>query len=304
MPTNRRETVHLGPGSEEWLDWRETVRSASEAPIIMGAAPAYWERNSWADLRNPKPQEPSDYTREIWAYGHRREEEYRRAHHPHLMAVNLQRGDYGASLDIADLDHPFDGPIWWEVKSPVKATSKIWAVAADAPTPDDIRAGLAHVWWQLVHQAYVVGGGRCYLVVTDPRGDGQIVLPIPVTALMADWPILRAEWEAFGEGLEPGIRDEAWEMAARDYLAADGLYKEAVDGRKQSRSRLLSLAQEHSDPRGGGVMVITSRREGNIDYRRMATDLYQKLDLGEEFDEMAERYRKPGFAIQTVRRTK
>ena len=42
-------------------------------------------------------------------------------------------------------------------------------------------------------------------------------------------------------------------------------------------------------------MVITSRREGNIDYRRMATDLYQKLDLGEEFDEMAERYRKTGF---------
>ena len=96
MPTNRRETVHLGPGTDAWLDWRETVRSASEAPIIMGAAPAYWERNSWADLRNPNPpKEPSDYTREIWAYGHRREEEYRRAHHPHLMAVNLQRGDYG-----------------------------------------------------------------------------------------------------------------------------------------------------------------------------------------------------------------
>ena len=296
-------TVDVQPNTEGWHQWRQNVRSASDAPIIMGCAPTYWERRTWAALRTSEPRpEPSDYTRQIWAYGHAREAAYREAHYPHLGPVNLQRGDYGASLDIAELDNPF-GPLWWEVKSPTKETSKMWQLAADAPSHLRIRDELPHVWWQLVHQAHVVGGGHCYLVVTDPRGRGHITLPVPYTALAADWPLLRPEWEAYAEGLEPGIRDDAWEWAAKTYLEADTVHREATAEKKKARARLLELAAEQDNPRGAGVSVTESKREGRIDYRAMARDLLTDLDEG-DFDEVSEKFRKPGFTVQTIRRTK
>ena len=296
--------VDVEPGSEGWRQWRRKVRSASDAAVIMGCAPSYWERRTWADLRSTVPRPaPSYYTRQIWAYGHAREEAYRERYHPHLSAVNLQRGDYGASLDIAELGAPL-GSRWWEVKSPIAETSKMWE-AAQSAEPWLIRSKIPHVWWQLVHQAYVVGDDMsvCYLVVNRPTGVGQVTIPIPHGALVADWRLLKSEWEAYAAGLDAGIRDEGWDTAAKAYLEADDALKEATADRKRARERLLALAEEEDDPRGAGVAVSTSKREGRVDYKTMAFDLVPDLP-DDDWEELAEKYRKPGFTVQTIRRIK
>ena len=48
------------------------------------------------------------------------------------------------------------------------------------------------------------------------------------------------------------------------------------------------------------MSVVTSSREGTIDYKTMARDL---LDGRLDFDVYGERYRKPGYTVTSIRRT-
>ena len=91
--------------------------------------------------------------------------------------------------------------------------------------------------------------------------------------------------------------DEGWDAAAKVYLEADDALKEATDLRKSARKKLLALAEEKDDPRGAGVSVSSSTREGRIDYKTMAYDLTPDLEL-------VEKYRNPSYTVQTIRRTK
>ena len=44
------QIVPIEQNTPEWLDWRKGKATASQAAIIMGAAPNYWKVRTWEDL--------------------------------------------------------------------------------------------------------------------------------------------------------------------------------------------------------------------------------------------------------------
>ena len=291
-----RVFVPLEQNSDQWQEWRAGVRSASDAPVIMGAAPSYWEKRTWDDLRNPPEREVSEFTQRLWDMGHRRERWYRQAHGLPIEPACLQRGEYAASLDGF-----FEGlgDSWWEIKSVRSGSSRMWTRFPVGMHYREVRehmlAELAHVWWQLVHQAHVVGSGTCFFVAIGPK---QRILEkaIPAPILLQDWPALREQWELWAGGGQPGQSDDAWLTAAREYLAAKEAHEEATERLKKARATALALASETDHPEGGGIKVVTSTRVGTVDWRTAARD--RGVD-----DELAEKYRRPDFEVTSIRRS-
>jgi len=303
------EIIEAEPNTEAWHEWRRSVLSASRAPVIMQCAPRYYRTTTWDQLRGTvEVPEPSEQTRKAWAHGHQREAAYKQARPYVGESVNLQRGRYGASLDAANLDDPF-GPMWWEIKAPTSKRSLMWTQMTDldSPDPGGVREALPHIWWQLVHQAYVIGDpdGVCHLVVMNPTGTSRHrSLTISAHRLLADWPDLEEQWELFRAGGQPGLADEAWVTAAHAYLEADDNVKTWTEVKKRRRAKVLELASEEPDrAMGGGVKVVTAKREGSIDWKTMARDVLVGMDV-DEFDSLAERYRKPDYSVTTIRRVK
>ena len=300
-----RQIVAVEANTPEWHKWRATVRTASQSALIMGVYP-YSPKLTWDDLRERKcPMlcahecpELDGFTRHLFDRGHRMETEWLKAHLLRPRPVCLQRGDYSASLD-GHIDDPL-GFQWWEIKTVRDARSRMWRYQCSDTAM--LKADHPHVWWQLVHQAHVVGDPMaiCLLVVVlDASTWWQ--MRVPVAELLADWAALCEQWEQYAAGGQPGLADDAWLTAAAEYLAAKEAADLAAETLKQARAKVLGLAAEQDDKAvGGGIQVITSSRQGAIDYKTMANDLSKDIP---NFDQYAERYRRPDFPIQSIRKT-
>ena len=250
----RRQIVDVVPNTSEWYEWRASVRTASQAPVIMGAAPSYWEVRTWDQLRNlPVGERPAPVRvcASLYDRGHRMEQEWMAAHVLRPHPVCLQRDNYSASLD-GHIEDPL-GFQWWEIKTVRNRRSQMWAQKpSDA---SEVRERFPHVWWQLVHQAHVVGdlSAICLLVVVlDETVWHQV--RVPVDKLLADWPALEEQWDVFAAGGQPGLQDEAWLDAALSYLEADKSLK-AADLRKKLARKQLLIPWRLRNPTGYGVGV-------------------------------------------------
>ena len=301
-----REIVAVEANTPEWHEWRATVRTASQAPVIMGAAPSYWQTRTWDQLRNEPVGErpaPDEFTQALYDRGHRMEQQWLKAHVLRPRPVCLQRGPFSASLD-GHIDDPL-GFQWWEIKTVRNARSKLWQNRCT-----EAHKVPAHVWWQLVHQAHVVGdpSAICLLVVVLSETEWY-QLRVNASLLLDYWHTLEEQWEQYAAGGQPGLADDAWLTAAGDYLAAKEAADSAAETLKQARATVLGLAAEQDGKAvGGGIQVITSSRQGSIDYKTMAREWMRKFEgmhMQEgEFDEEAERFRKPDFPIQSIRKTR
>ena len=292
-----RQVIAIEANTSEWHKWRATVRTASQAPVIMGAAPSYWETRTWDQLRNEPVGErpaPDEFTQALYDRGHRMEQAWLKAHVLRPRPVCLQRGEYSASLD-GHIDDPL-GFQWWEIKTVRNGRSRMWRYQCSDTAM--LKADHPHVWWQLVHQAHVVGdpSAICLLVVVlDTETWWQ--MRVPIAELLADWPALEEQWEQYAAGGQPGLADTAWLTAAGDFLAAKASADLAAEALKQARAKVLGLAAEQTGRAvGGGIQVITSSRQGSIDWKTLAAD--HQLD-----EEQIERYRRPDFPVTTIRKT-
>ena len=200
-----RVFVPLEQNSDQWQEWRASVRSASDAPVIMGAAPSYWQKRTWDDLRNPPEREVSEFTRRLWDMGHRREAWYREAHGLPIEPACVQRGDYAASLDGF-----FEGlgDSWWEIKSVRSGSSRMWTRFPVGMHYSEVRehmlAELPHVWWQLVHQAHVVGLRDVLLSWPSARNSASWRRRSPRRSCLAGLAGVRGAVGAVGRGRSAG----------------------------------------------------------------------------------------------------
>ena len=212
--------MKLEQNTPEWMDWRRSRYSASEAPIIIGCAPSYWQTRTPDQLRLLKrgelEQKVSDYTRKIWQYGHDTESVARKevlGNNYKPVCVETDDGVFSASLDAYD---PSDHYLWAEIKCPfMKQRSKLWQKlelsvreemdgAAPVPSRDIIPD---YVWWQMVHQSYVLfrdegdwkdASGKVYegVLVVYIDTVNYITLSVSVDEFVADWPLLEEQWSA------------------------------------------------------------------------------------------------------------
>ena len=270
----------LEQGTGEWLAWRQDRHTASQAPVIMDACPSYYNVRSWADLRIEKVglgAEPDERTKAAWAHGAKLEDEARDLVFPAFQPLCIEydavrllsRSEdftdtektifYGGSYDGVRVHLTDEGRIktvdWCEIKCPVSGRkSKMLSAARDNRDGFTKDRVLPHTWWQLVHQALVLGpvAGDCYLGIYLPDDDCEIVR-IPAEELLRDAVDLDLEWQRFNRGEEQFSTDLAWDKAARAWIAAKD-HLDIVNGNeKEARDILADLVPDGiGEPGEGG----------------------------------------------------
>ena len=297
--------IELEQGTQEWLDWRKGLATASDAAVIMGVAPEYLETQTWNDLRLKKiglAEEASDYLKAAAERGSALEDEARAMLYPKYLPVCAETEDnvFGASLD----GYSAPDRKWLEIKCPVygrksKQYELAWVTAGEGEHPK--KRVLPHVWWQLVHQAAVIADGVdkkdfglwvCDLIIyVDP--DVYEIVTIPLETLLEDAPVLMKEWGRYFTGEDRGPNehereDEDWSTAAAEYRAAKLDEINAKLRIEKAKDDLLALA-DHDDAEGCGVKVKYSEVTGSVDWQKLAKKVYK----GEEaISDFAEGFRK------------
>lgn len=305
----------LVQGTPEWHAWRAGLAMASEAAVIMDAAPTWAPVKTWSDLRAAKvglEASRSDFLDKAAERGKDEEEKARfivcPTHRP--VCATAPRGVYGASLDGWDADMRS----WVEIKCPMKGVdSTAFKLAAADHASTDLRSRIQeHVWFQLVHQAHVVGkknADHAILIiwggfVEDIEAEGvsespYIDMVVPIDVLLEDWPMLEERWKSFLAGEAPGRHDAPWELAARQWLDAEARLKEAKADQDAARKALVELSADGDGSKGAGVKVTESTRQGNVDWPKYAAEKLHGGDVKEATKD-AESYRKPASTFHRI----
>lgn len=279
--------VNMEQGSESWHDWRQTHRQASEAPIIMDCAPAYYETRTWEDLAQIKAgfakPSPNSFGEALMHAGHEREKlsrQYIEDQTGHRYPPKcVQMGEYGASFDGLCLDeidplNPLaelpDRPIWAEIKNCKASTSKTW-IAANRDGAARERIPI-HIWWQMVHQAGVIAqtlpdSAVAELLVMIPDGKARSV-HVAIGDLLADWPTLEAEWERFASGKPQYPIPDGWAEAESEYLTAARAADDAATDLAKAKKRLIKLAGKSKRVPGKRVSFVQFNKSGSISWKK------------------------------------
>jgi putative phage-type endonuclease len=258
--------LKLVQGTKEWLDYRQTMRNASESAAVLGISPWVTPYQLWLIKTGRSRQAVTP----PMVHGTQLEPEARRAYEEttgHVMnPLVMKDGPYSASLDGITLD----GSLIVEIKCPFRGRkSELWKIASQGEVPEYYRV-------QIEHQLMVSGASEAHLWVYDGSEGLLITLRRDEVAMAR----IRQGWEGFQHHLDADIppplteadaairNDPAWTLAAEAYLQA----KAEVDGStaklEDARNHLVSLIR-HAREQGAGVSVVKLWKQGNVDYKRV-----------------------------------
>jgi putative phage-type endonuclease len=266
--------VQLTQGSQEWLDYRRTMRNASETAAVLGVSPWCTPYQLWlqktgrsvtksnAAMQRGTDLEPAarlaydTETRQI------------------MQPLVLRDGLYSASLDGMDLE----GDLIVEIKCPYKGqASTLWNDIVVGHVPDHYAA-------QIQHQLMVSGAKLAHLYVFD----GTQGILRPMEPIEHAFQRIRQGWDLFQTYLDTDtpppltdadtvLRDDAeWTRAAQAFSQAKQAADQADEAVTKAREALVALAR-HPKEQGAGVSVTRFWKAGNVDYKRIP--VLQGLDL-------------------------
>ena len=256
--------IKLEQGSPEWLAWRKTVITATDASIILGNNPwdtpyTCWQRKlglieekvSNEAMERGKRLEPDarDQFNGIWFKNMQ------------PMVVESSEYDFlGASLDgISD-----DGKNILEIKC---GGSKLHSMASRGEIP-------AYYKDQMQHQLLVTGADKCFYYSYDGR-DGICIEVYPDPEYAKTFlPLARAFWKCVALGEPPALMDSDykdmsdrpdWFLLATEYRKVNEEIKALEEVKEAKRKELLALCGDQSC-RGGGVRVMKTFMRGRVSY--------------------------------------
>jgi putative phage-type endonuclease len=258
--------LKLVQGSPEWLDYRKTMRNASETPAVLGLSPWVTPYTLWL----VKTGRSTQATNEAMVHGTKLEPEARAAYEErtgHIMnPLVLSDGAYSASLDGITLA----GDLIVEIKCPFRGQqSPLWKQATEGKVPDHYAA-------QVQHQLMVSGATTAHLWVYA-GGEGLLVTIQRDADLMER---IRERWEEFETYLDtdspPPLTeadsvlraDAEWARAAQAYLQAKQAADAADEMLEAARRALVGLLR-HPRESGEGVNVVKLWKVGAIDYKKV-----------------------------------
>ena len=281
--------IEMEQGSLEWHEHRNTYRNASEAAIIMGCAPKYWnmtKRKLWEQKQGLIGSNVSD-TNPAIVHGNNMEAAARDCFNRNFKAnvtpVVGIRDEYSASLDGYGPDS--EGQmIKVEIKCPWKGVdSEVWKMAASGQVAPYYQA-------QMLHQDYVVASEQSFFMVYI--SDDQFLI-LPHMSLQEDTDALLAAWDDWAS-CEP--EPDWYERDDETMLSLVSRHKELILQKsiidkdlKKTESQLKKEAGEKNTI-AFGCKIQTIERIGNVDYKSVP-DL-SGIDL--------ELYRKPPTQYQKI----
>jgi putative phage-type endonuclease len=258
--------VNLVQGSTEWLEYRRSMRNASETAAVLGISSWVTPYQLWLLKTGRRDQ----VVNAAMLNGTALEPEARSAYEletGHVMQpLVIQDGDYSASLDGITLQRD----LIVEIKCPMRGvSSSLWQAVEAGEVP-------GHYGAQLQHQLMVSGATLAHLWVFD--GARGLLRTIERDAsAMAE---IRDAWDGFSRFLATDTpppllpadtvlrEDAAWTEAARAYAIAKRATLVADEALERAREALVVLAG-HPREEGAGVAVTRYWKAGNVDYKRI-----------------------------------
>ncbi len=258
--------LKLIQGSQEWLDYRRTMRNASETPAVLGISPWVTPYQLWLIKTGRSTQAVT----QAMTHGTQLEPQARAAYEAqtgHVMnPLVMQDGLYSASLDGITLA----GDLLAEIKCPFRGRqSKLWREVKEGTVP-------AYYAAQIQHQMMVSGAAEAHLWVYV-EGEGLLLTLRRDEATME---AIRGAWDTFslylaGDNPPPLSEadsvqrdDPAWSEAATAFVTAKRSADSADEALEAARQRLVDLAR-HPRETGGGVSVVRLWKAGAVDYKRI-----------------------------------
>lgn len=258
--------IQLTQGSQEWLDYRRSMRNASETAAVLGLSPWCTPYQLWLQKTGRSIQAATAAIQ----HGTQLEPVARAAYEAqtgHIMQpLVLQDGPYSASLDGITLQ----GDLIVEIKCPYKGKdSALWRDAANGVVPEHYRL-------QVQHQLMVSGAGVAHFYVFDGH-NGLLMALQPDESVMAR---ITEGWNDFQKYLDADtppqltdgdtlVRDDAdWFAAAKAFAAAKQASDAAESALTKAKETLVALTQ-HPREQGAGVAVTKFWKSGNVDYKRI-----------------------------------
>ena len=257
------EIVKLEQSTPEWLEWRKTGFSASEAPAVMGES-KYFPKTPYQLYQVQTGQKEVFYSKAMQD-GHKFE-----ARAIELASEELKikfkhdvlgsRGRYLASFDALSDDQDV-----LEVKT-TTYDSDLW------------NNGAQIYKWQLTHQAYVAGVESVFLAVYAKDKDVIKVQEIHIDPKWTEQ--LIAAWEQYGEAMDnfepPALtkndyienESEEWAELAKEYSSLKET-KAGIESRLKELKESLTGLADGSPTKGGGVTVYPVTRKGNVQYKKI-----------------------------------
>ena len=284
-------------GTEQWLAWRESRWMASEAAVIMGAAPRWMEVKTWDDLRLQKAGlfEHSKGAQRAFAHGHEREDAARELFARRLWAYDVDPGVCVENELVPKIAASLDGLVkdkgtgdltgWVEIKCPISGKK---SPLLKAETFDDIPE---HYQWQLIHQWAAIGDnavGWLFVYVDDETYNIVEFSPGKCGFPKRSSDLFKA-WLTFENGGKSGRTDNQWTWWAEQYIECHAAAEKAKANLDEARKELIELGGGE----GCGVKVSEIERKGSIDWKAVAESLWVH-DSAEAFAKHAEEYRKAG----------
>jgi putative phage-type endonuclease len=258
--------LKLVQGSQEWLDYRRTMRNASETPAVLGISPWVTPYQLWLIKSGRSTQAVT----QAMTHGTQLEPQARAAYEVqtgHVMnPLVMQDGQYSASLDGITLA----GDLVLEVKCPFRGRqSSLWKAAKDGETPPYYAA-------QIQHQLMVSGAAEAHLWVYI-EGEGiQLTQRRDEAAMEA----IRGAWDTFAGYLTTDTppplseadtaqrSDPDWIEAAQEFISAKQQADAASEALEKARQKLIDLTRSPRES-GAGVSVVKLWKAGTVDYKKI-----------------------------------
>jgi putative phage-type endonuclease len=256
--------IDLEQGSPEWLSWRKTVITATDASIIMGNNPWDTPYSCWQRKLGLIEEKASN---EAMERGKRLEPKARAQFNEKYdldmkpAVVESTEFDFlGASLDGMDES----GNVILEIKC---GGSKLHSMAARGEIPQYYQD-------QMQHQMLVTGASRCFYYSYDGTNGIPIeVLPDPMFKVQF-MPKARDFWKCVALNEAPALQDSdyqdmsddrIWASVASDYRKISEEIKKFEDLKESYRKQLLRLSGDQNCL-GHGVRVMKTIMRGRVDY--------------------------------------
>ena len=249
--------VFFEQGSPEWLEWRGSLRTASETPTVMNLNP-YQSQNA---LRKQKAEQKPTFVNEAMVRGSNMEPIARAAVGEelgiHLEPRCYEMGLFGASLDaFGELEGV---KVIVEIKCPSSPSSAYWS-DLDEKHP---------AFWQLVHQKLCSGAERTFLYTYD-EGRTRLqechITEDHFTQLIEAWNKFESERV-----------DEAFEKIATEYKSLKRIEKQIKD----ELDEIGKTLKDQGECFGFGVTIKTVQKKGSLNLKKLEEEnpnLYKQLE--------------------------
>jgi putative phage-type endonuclease len=256
--------VKLEQGSQEWLAWRRTVITATDASVIMGNNPwispyKCWQRKlglieeqaSNAAMERGKTLEPEARAQFIERHG------------MDMVPMVVESNEFsflGASLDGISEDRQ----TLLEIKC---GSSKLHQMASNREIPQ-------YYLDQMQHQLLVTGAKRC-LYYSYNGQDGICIEILPDPEFKTTFiPKAREFWKCIAFNEPPALKDSdykdmssdpQWRGFASEYRKLCEQIKSLEEVKENYRKDLLKISGDENCL-GGGIKVMKTTIRGRIDY--------------------------------------